>query len=342
MRQDTAPARPPRWADGHLDLAYLGVNGRDMRAPVADDAPHALTLASLAEGGVRVALGTIFTEMGGDPAGDRVAYRSSDDVEGAFGAGLVQLEWYERMEEAGALRIVRTRADLVAAATDGGPLGVVLLMECADPIRTPDEAAWWHARGLRAVGLSWGHGSRYAGGNARPGGLSPEGRALVDALDALGVLHDASHLSREAFDDLLAHTPARVVATHSNAAALLPDNPRHLTDGQIREIAARDGWIGLNLYGRFLADGRRATLDDCVRHVMHAARIAGGDRLGLGSDLDGGFGRESLPLGLQSTRDYPSLLEALLAAGFAETGGTADGFAHGNLLRVLEASLPVR
>ena len=43
----------PFWADGHLDLAYLAVNGRDMRAAVPPDAPHSLTLASMREGGVR-------------------------------------------------------------------------------------------------------------------------------------------------------------------------------------------------------------------------------------------------------------------------------------------------
>jgi membrane dipeptidase len=330
----------PFWADGHLDLAYLAVNGRDMRASVPDDAPHALTLASMRQGGVRVALGTIFTELGGDPAKDRAAYRDSLDQEGAHRAGLLQLEWYEAMERAGEVAIVRTRGDLARAAAGDGPPGLVILMECADPIRSPDEVAWWHARGLRVVGMSWGHGSRYAGGNARTGGLTDVGRRFVEALDACGVLHDASHLSRAAFDDLLAATDARVIASHSNAQALLPESERHITDAQIGAIRDRGGWIGLNLYGRFLAADRRATIHDCVAHTMHVARIAGADRVGLGSDLDGGFGRESLPLEVQSTGDYAKLLEALDAAGFAALGGTREGFAHANLLRVLEDALP--
>ena len=328
------------WADGHLDLAYLAVNGRDMRAPVPDDAAHSLTLASMREGGVRVALGTIFTELGGDPAKDRAAYIDSNDVEGAHRAGLLQLEWYESMERAGDIAIIRTGRDLARAAAGDGPPGVVILMECADPIRSPDEVAWWHARGLRVVGMSWGHGSRYSGGNARAGGLTDVGRRFVEALDACGILHDASHLSRAAFDDLLSTTDARVIASHSNAQALLAPSERHITDAQVAAIRDRDGWIGLNLYGKFLAADRRATISDGVAHTMHVARIAGAARVGLGSDLDGGFGREAYPLGIHAIRDYPKLLDALDEAGFAAIGGTRDGFAHANLVRLLGRALP--
>jgi membrane dipeptidase len=341
----TAAPRRPRWIDGHLDLAYLAVNGRDMLASVPVEAPHACSLPALREGGVRVALGTIFTELGGDPATERVAYRTSDDLDGAHRAGLVQLEWYEEMERRGEIAIVRRRADLSRALAGDGPLGIVILMECADPIRSPDEAAWWHARGVRVVGMSWAYGSRYAGGNARAGGLAGIGRRLVEAFDALGIVHDASHLSRAAFDDLLAHTSRRVIATHSNAQALLEPSERHLTDAQIAAIAARDGWIGLNLYGRFLAHGRRATIDDCVAHAMHVARIAGARRVGLGSDLDGGFGRDQLPLEIQSPAQYGRLLDALETAGFArvadaDASSWRSDYAEANLARILMESLP--
>lgn len=330
---------PPTWIDAHLDLAYLAVNGRDMRADNGPGSPFACTLPALREGGVRVAFGTIFTELGGDPSKDRAAYRSSDDIDGAHRAGLLQLEWYESMERAGEISILRSRADLARTLSDPkSPLGIVILMECADPIRSPDEVAWWHARGLRVVGMSWGHGSRYSGGNARAGGITPLGRRMIEALDSHRILHDASHLSRAAFDELLALTHRTVIASHSNAQTLLPENERHLTDAQIGAIRDRGGWIGLNLYGRFLAADRRATLDDCVAHTMHVAGIAGADRVGLGSDLDGGFGREALPAELQSPSDYPRLLDALERAGFMRGGGTRDGFTRANLLRVIESS----
>ena len=328
------------WFDGHLDLAYLGVGGRDLRAPLAADAQGACSFPDLRSGGVRAALGTIFTELGANPSVDPAGYRDSEDVEGAHRAGLRQLEWYEARERDGDLEIVRDATHLdEALAGRRERLAVVLLMECADPIRTPDEVAWWHARGLRVVGMSWAYGSRYSGGNARSGGIAPIGRRLVEALDACGILHDASHLSRAAFDELLALTSRPVVATHSNAQALLPANERHLTDAQIAAIRDRDGWIGLNLFGRFLADGRPATIQDCVAHALHVASIAGPGRIGLGSDLDGGFGRESLPAGIRSPVDYARLLEALEAAGLFARSASPAGFAHANLARVVRGAL---
>ena len=330
----------PWWIDAHLDLAYLDL----CRAPAprihheaTDRDAQGLTLPALRRGGVRVALGTIFTEVGPESAGTPWGFRDSDDAEAAHAAGVRQLEVYEALERAGELRIVHTAADLDAAAHGDGPLGIVILMEGADPIRTPDEAAWWHARGVRVVGMAWARGSRWAGGNATKGPLTVGGRDLVQAFDALGILHDASHLSDEAFDGLCAASGARIVATHSNARALLEPSERHLRDDQAREIARRDGMVGLNLYGKFLASGRTATLDDARRHVEHAADVIGRDRLGLGSDFDGGFTPLDCPEGCRRPEELPALAHALAAHGWS----TAElaGFMHGNWLRTLRAAL---
>ena len=330
-----APVPDPWWLDAHLDLAYLDLQGPSITGELPDAAARGVSLAALARGGVRLACATIFTELGADaPWG----YRDHDDVEGAFRAGVAQLERYESMERAGLLRIARSAADVAAAADAAedrrsAPLTVVLLMECADPIRSPDEAAWWHARGVRMVGLSWGAGSRYSGGNARDGGITPTGRDLVGALDALGMIHDASHLSDRSFDDLCTLSDRVIVATHSNARARLAPSPRHLADAQMHEIARRGGMVGLNLYGRFLASGRPATLEDALDHVEHAASIVGRERTGLGSDFDGGFTPMDCPAGCGRPEELGALLAGLEARGWSERERT--GFAHANWLRVL-------
>src|SRR5262245_23676355 len=95
---------PRKWFDAHLDLACLAENGRDMTRGLADCGgpwrPAALTFRSMAEGGVRACLGTIFTEADGD---DQVRY-AAGDAEGAHAAGVRQLEWYARWASAGLFR----------------------------------------------------------------------------------------------------------------------------------------------------------------------------------------------------------------------------------------------
>lgn len=280
------PAADPGWFDGHLDLAYLAVNGRDMTAPPTRSggphAPAAVTLPSLAAGRVCAALGTIFTQAGspdphGYPAGDFAAARA---------AALAQLETYAAWRRAGLITALQgpnavahagaapthaqrsapidAQRSTPAHATGPGPtIAVGILMENADPIAGPDDLPWWAARGLRAVGLTWTGTSRYACGNAVPPaddtGLTDAGRDLIAAMADLGIALDISHLADRSLAQAVGvadRLSARltVVASHSNARALRadPTDQRHLADDTIRWLATRGGVIGLNLYARFL------------------------------------------------------------------------------------------
>jgi membrane dipeptidase len=326
------------WIDGHLDLAYLAVCGRDVTLPCADPAIGCVSLPDLHEGGVEVAFATIFTEPGEAAPDHPHRYASSDDLDGAERAGIAQLEVYESLERRGLMRLIRRRDD-VDDRSDG--LKIVLLMEGADPIRSPEHVASWHQRGMRMIGLTWATGSRYAGGNERQGPLTALGRELVAALDAHGVIHDASHLADAALADLLACAVGPIVASHSNCRALLPPtaNQRHLRDDQIIAIERRGGIIGLNLFTKFLVAGRRAEVGDCVRHVERVCELTGHRRgVALGSDMDGGFGPNDLPAGLDHPAKLVVLSSALRNAGWSEAD--VAGFARGNWLRFLRDALP--
>jgi len=362
------------WFDAHLDLAYLAVNGREMRAPLdpaaAPHPPAAVTLPSLREGGIRVALGTVFTEAV-DSAGDvkdRSQY-AAGDAERAHAVGRAQLEVYLTWRDEGlvALDVPRVlRADpgigdirggmgvsetrpldlagLLARAKPRAPLHLGVLVENADPIRSPDDLPWWVERGVCAVGLAWARPSRYAMGNAvslrDKTGLTDLGRAMVRAMDALGVVHDVSHLSDRAMDELLELTDRPVMASHSNCRAILndPSNQRHLRDESIREIARRGGVIGLNLCRNFIAPqpyakpDPRPTIEQAIAHVEHVCAVAGNRRcVGLGSDLDGGLTANDLPAGIDRPSDLTKLKKAL-----AERAWSPDdiaGFEHANFAR---------
>jgi len=327
-----------RWIDGHLDLAYVALCGRDLSIPCPDPAAGCVSLPELREAGVGLALATVFTEPGVTDPSQLYGYGSSEDLDGAELAGRRQLEIYHRLEMERQVGIVRNRSDLGGRA--GGPEPrVVLLMEGADPIRSPDDAGRWFDGGVRAVGLAWAAGTRYAGGNRSPGPLTPPGVELVRALDELGVIHDASHLADEAFEGLLATAGGPIVATHSNCRALAGASQRHLRDEQIAQIARRGGIVGLNLFGKFLVPGGRAAISDCVAHVERVCGIMGHRRgVGLGSDMDGGFPPTELPAGLDHPRKLDALAEALRNAGWPDDD--IEGFRHANWRRFLERTLP--
>jgi len=354
------------WFDAHLDLAYLAVNGRDMLAPLDRDAgpvtPATITLSSLAEGRVRAALATVFTEPGADDQGSYPA----GDAERAHLAGRAQLEAYLTWQDAGAIAIdlpqllrrdphvgeVRggmgvseTRPpslqSLLARAPRRAPLHVGILIENADPVRDPEELPWWVDRGVVAIGLTWSKPSRYSCGNLstptdEDTGLTDPGREMVLAMDALGIVHDTAHLSDRAMDELLERTDRPVFNSHSNCRAV-HDDPykRNLRDESIDEIVRRGGVIGLNLCRHFLAPvegDERPTVDQAIAHVEHICERAGHRRaVGLGSDMDGGFGAGGLPRGIEQPRDLTLLLDALSSRGWGDDD--LAGFAHANLAR---------
>ena len=88
------------------------------------------------------------------------------------------------------------------------------------------------------------------------------------------------------------------------------------------------------LYIEFLADGR-PTFDDAMRHLMHMIEICGVDGVGIGSDMDGGFGKDKLPVGLQTAADFPRFAEALAAEGLSPLD--VSKVCGGNFRRVLTA-----
>lgn len=343
------------WFDAHLDLAYLAENGRDMHASLKDCRgryqPASITLPSMIEGKVTRCLGTVFTEAidPTKPESETGAFTYPfGDADAAYRAGMRQLLLYRAWRDANVISRMPLRGQ--PEAPSDAPIRLGVLVECADPITTPDELEQWVDLGVVAIGMAWWHQSRYAGGNGtdhtKPGnGLTDLGRELVKRMDELGVVHDLSHLSQRAVDELLSATDAVVMASHSNCRALMGDpdsktNQRHLTDETIKEIARRGGVIGLNLLGDFitpgLPKGQRAPIADCVKHIEHLCELVGSTRhIGLGSDMDGGFGADGLPEGINTPNDLRLITDALIAKGWSDDD--IANFTHANWERFWRA-----
>jgi membrane dipeptidase len=349
--------------DGHEDIAYnVLVHRRDftasltsIRAREGQSQPDAgictVSLPELLTGGIGLVFGTLFTlpahASNSKLQGDHV-YRNPEE---AHRQALAQLVVYQSLAQREDVRIIRNRGDLRALQADQQAgkslLGIVLLMENADPIRTPNEAAWWFEQGVRIVGPAW-QATRYCGGTRQPGPLTADGRALMQTMAESGLILDISHMAEESFWQALELFPGTVIASHSNCRSFVSEAiaDRHLSDAMIRALIERDAVIGSVLYSRFLvaADTRNLPktaigLDAVLRHIDHICQIAGNVRhVAIGSDLDGGFGSEATPSELDSVADLPLIGSALGKAGYSQID--VEAIMGGNWLRLLEQALP--
>lgn len=311
--------------DAHLDLAYNVVRGRDPRRaaveqPFVDNEIATVGLPDLRAGGVDLVCATIFCS----PASYKsTGYRSAEE---ARTQALAQLATYREWIDQGLLKFVTRSGGMgfqpMSEVHEGSnATAAILLLEGADALRTPDDVQEWFDAGLRIVGLSWKR-TRAAGGTGEPGGLTDFGRELVAEFDRLGIIHDASHLAEQAFWDLMEQTTKPVIASHSNCRAIVPTD-RQLSDDMIKAIAQRGGVIGINFYDKFLlppgdAGKRRASLADVIAHMQHVCDVTGSaDHVAIGTDMDGGLGREQIPTEIHTSADLKKLAPALKSAGFS-------------------------
>ncbi len=351
--------------DAHLDLAYNALQkGRDPRRKLTElraaEAPEfkrgipTVSFSAMRRGGVGLVFATLFNSPQANPFPDG----SEEDEtyatpEQAHRLGMQQVDFYRRLvDEDESLRLVTDVATLDAVVASHGDaaeqplLGLLLLMEGADHIRTPEETELWRDRGVRVIGPAWDD-TRYCDGAWRGSkrGLSLDGRRLLDVMGDLGLILDLTHMSELAALQALDAYAGPVVATHANARALVPTE-RQLSDTQIRLIGERDGVIGCVLFNAFVRAGYRkgdskslVTLDHIVAHIDHVCQLIGdAHHAGIGSDLDGGFGAADIPTPLDSIADLPLIGGALRERGYSEAD--VIGIMGGNWVSLLRRTLP--
>ncbi len=140
-----------------------------------------------------------------------------------------QLAWYRAMEEAGEMVQIVDTAGLDRHVKlwknnppANAPIGYILSLEGADSILTPKHLERAYAQGLRAVGPAHYGPGTYAQGTHATGGIGQKGRELLDEMQRLDIILDATHLCDDSFWEALDHFQGRVWASHSNCRALVP------------------------------------------------------------------------------------------------------------------------
>jgi membrane dipeptidase len=360
-------ATPLIVVDAHEDIAYNYVAyGRDYResayakrdrergaAHVQRTGNATLGLPDALLGRVALTYATLFVApRKPSELYERVAYTTPRE---AYTLALQQWDYYQRLvDEDQRLRLVTAQADLDAVLATWGadqPLeraqqGLVLLMEGADPILEPKQFEDWYERGVRIVGPAWER-TRYSGGTKAPDGLTALGRELLEVLAAHNVILDLSHMAEEAYMEALDRFDGKsLIASHSNLRRLV-DTDRHLSDVMVRRLAERDGVIGVVFYNYFLnRDWRtgeprfRVPLTRVIDVIDAICQLTGSAaHVGIGTDMDGGFGVEDIPDGIDTILDVYGVVSAgLHARGFGEADIAA--ILGGNMLRKLREALP--
>lgn len=347
--------------DAHLDLAYNAIEwDRDLTQPIhrmrqaeagmaqKGRGLNVVSFEELRRGGI----GLFFVTVGCRLASHGKRFPGVRTQEIAYAKDRGQLAYYRAMAAKGYLRQVRTAADLAAhlAAWEADParcpLGFVLAMEGCDGIVDEHQVPEWWDEGLRVVSLCHYGVSAYAHGTQSPGGLTPRGAPLLRALEAQGMMLDVSHLAEAAFWEALDRFGGRVLATH-NCARALCDHDRQLDDRQLQALVARRGVVGVAcddwmlspLWDPQAQDNTGITLETVVDHVDHICQVAGSARhAAIGTDLDGGYGKEQSPADLETIADLQRLPAILSRRGYGDDDVAA--ILHGNWLRLLREGLP--
>ncbi|MDG1892463.1 MAG: membrane dipeptidase [Verrucomicrobiota bacterium] len=354
--------------DAHLDLAMNAMEwNRDLRQPLAlvrereagwkdkpDRGRGVLTFPEMRAGQVGLCVATQIARHV-KPGSKLTGWHSPEQ---AWAQTQAQLAWYRAMEEQGELIQITNRQQLEshvnrwmdpgdhARSADGGAqgsIGYILSLEGADSIVNPSFLERSYAQGLRAIGLGHYGPGTYAPGTGAEGGLSAAGKELLREMSRLGLILDLTHLSDEAFWEALDLFDGPLWASHCNCRALVP-HQRQLSDTQIQAIVERQGVIGVVFDAWMLHVGweRGITtpasadlkLERILEHIDHMCQLTGNaGHVGIGSDLDGGYGTEQCPEGIDTIADLQKLEDLLSGRGYSVEDIRA--IFHGNFLNAL-------
>ena len=352
--------------DAHLDLSMNAMEwNRDLRLPVdgirsrekglsdkPDRAKGTVSLPELRKGNIGLVVATQiarYVAPDNPLPGWHSPWQAWSQTQG-------QLAWYKAMEEAGEMVMIRDLPSLekhleewaapnapVPDQTDTRPVGYILSLEGADSIVTPDylHRAWEY--GLRAIGPAHYGPGRYANGTDSTGRLNADGKTLIKEMDKLGFILDATHLCDDAFRDAMDIYTGPIWASHNNCRALV-DHNRQFSDDMIKTLIAKGAVIGGALdawmmvpgwvRGNSTPEGTNCNLDKLIDHLDHICQLAGNTlHVGMGTDLDGAFGKEQCPYDLETIADLQKIPALLTKRGYS--AADIENIMHGNWLRFL-------
>ncbi|SMD42371.1 membrane dipeptidase [Aquiflexum balticum DSM 16537] len=347
--------------DAHLDLSMNALEwNRDLRKPVAEinrresglsDKPDrgkaVVSLPELRKGNIGLVVATQiarYVKEGNPLPGWHSPEQAWAQTQG-------QLAWYRAMEDAGEMVQITDLESLEKHLQlwlhelpwSTKPIGYILSLEGADSIVNLKYLEKAYQNGLRALGPAHYGPGRYANGTDATGGLEKNGRELLKEMERMNIILDATHLCDDSFWEALDHFNGHVWASHNNCRALVNHN-RQFSDDQIKVLIERGAVIGGALDAWMMVPGwvrgkskpmeMDCNLEKMIDHMDHICQLAGNaNHIGIGSDLDGAFGKEQCPYDLETIADLQSIPSLLYKRGYSSKD--IEGVMFGNWVRFL-------
>lgn len=347
--------------DAHLDLSMNAMEwNRDLRSSITEinerekgmtDKPDrgnaTVSLPELRKGDIGLVVATQIARYVA-PGNPLPGWHSPEQ---AWAQTQAQLAWYKAMEETGEMVQVNNAVSLEnhleqwneEAGNEKKPIGYILSLEGADSIISIAHLEKAYGYGLRAIGPAHYGPGRYANGTDAKGWMDQNGLALLKKMEELNIILDATHLCDDAFWQALENFKGHVWASHNNCRALVNHN-RQYSDEQIKALiergavigAAMDAWMIVPGWVRGKSTPRQlgCHLEKLIDHMDHICQIAGNAlHIGIGSDLDGAFGKEQCPYDVETIADLKKIPSLLADRGYSKQD--VENVMHGNWLRFL-------
>ena len=337
--------------DTHIDVPYrLSATPADVsQATDGGDFDYPRARA----GGLDAAFMSIYT-----PAGLEAEGKSRETAE-----QLIDLVENIASSSDGKFVIATSPAD-VRQNFENGVLSLPMGMENGSPLDGElANLGHFHERGIRYITLAHSQSNHLSDSsydeNRHWNGLSEFGVEVVREMNRLGIMVDVSHLSDEAFWQVLDISAVPVIASHSSARHFTPGWERNMSDEMIEALAENGGIIMINFGSAFVTEEARQysskrwpaarafveehselSQDEAQERFKAAWEAEHGPMpyaslddvldhfdhvIGLVGVDHVGIGSDydgvgdSLPTGLKDVSAYPNLIEGLLRRGYSET-----------------------
>ncbi len=245
----------------------------------------------------------------------------SKELKNSYEFTMSQISRLKKMEENNPtqLEFAGSHSDIMRIIGEGKLCGLIGLEGGTAIGNNADRIKEFFELGVRYIGLTWNNSNLIATSakdetSKGSGGLTEFGKSVIQRMNQEGMLIDVSHLGEKSFWDVMSISEDPVIASHSNCYSLNP-HYRNLTDEQIKAIADKGGYIGVNFYDKFLVKKGSADIEDVLNHIDHLKKTGGIDCIGIGADFDGGI---TPAAGLEDATKYPELTKKLLEKGYTE------------------------